>query len=111
MLKFKNNLLLVFKVLLILVLIAKISNWFLSYPPEINKGINTAMFTLIGIAYIVMGIIWDGKLVKAFILFCGLFLIIMNFFSGDFVNILGIACLLTPMLIARFSKAPQEANA
>jgi hypothetical protein len=104
-LRTKNAFFLIFKVLIALVLIGKILNWFLNFSDETNKALNVAMFSLIGIAYLVMGYVWDNKLTKTIIITCGAFLIAMNFFGKSVaLDIIGIFCILTPLLIARFYK-------
>jgi ABC-type siderophore export system fused ATPase/permease subunit len=99
----KNTFFKVFRILIALVLIGKILNWFLVFNDEINQMLNIAMFSLIGLAYIVMGYAWDNKLLKIIVITCGVFLIAMNFFVKNvIIDIVGIACTLAPMLIARF---------
>ena len=94
----------IFLILLGIILIGKISNWFLNYSDETNEILNTGMFTLIGISYLVGGFVWDKKLVNTIFLTCGIYLIVMNFIPNSIWNsIIGIICLLTPMIIARFS--------
>lgn len=99
----------IFLILLGIVLVGKMSNWFLNYSDETNQILNAGMFTLIGIKYLVGGFIWDKKLKNVIFIVCGLYLIGMNFI-GDFVikSIIGIIAILLPMLIARFS--PEEAD-
>lgn len=94
----------IFLILIGIVLIGKISNWFLNYSDETNQILNAGMFTLIGIAYLVGGFVWNKKLINIIFLVCGIYLIAMNFI-GDFglKSIIGIVCILIPMLIARFS--------
>ncbi|MDF3076683.1 MAG: hypothetical protein K0S09_572 [Sphingobacteriaceae bacterium] len=95
----------VFRVLIAIILVAKISNWFFHFNDETNRLLNAAMYCLIGIAYLAMGFIWDGKLFKLLIIACGLFLIVVNFVTPNTIlNILGIVCILTPLLIARTYK-------
>ncbi|WP_152487265.1 hypothetical protein [Winogradskyella psychrotolerans] len=105
----KKTLFTIFRVLIGIVLIGKISNWFLNYSDETNQILNAGMFTLIGIAYLVGGFIWDKKMTNVIFLICGIYLIAMNFI-GNFglKSIIGIVCILTPMLIARFS--PDETH-
>ena len=87
-----------------IILIGKISNWFLNYSDFVNHMLNTAMFSLIGTAYIYVGINWDRTLFKLILITCGMYLIIMNLFSmTTIISIIGILCMLIPMLIARFS--------
>lgn len=100
----KKILFVIFKVLIVIILIGKISNWFLNYSDKTNEILNASMFILIGIAYFVGGFIWEKKLMNIIFLTCGIYLIVMNFF-GDFAlkSIIGIVCILTPLLIVRFS--------
>ena len=94
-----------FKILLFFVLTGKILNWFMNFNDETNQVLNITMFTLIGIAYIVMGYVWDNKFRKIVITTCGFFLIVMNFFDNTVaLAIIGIVCILIPMLIARLYK-------
>lgn len=105
----KNKLFILFRILLIVVLVGKILNWFLKFDPGTNQILNRAMFCLIGIAYLVMGYVWDKKILKVLITACGIFLIVMNFVPGrTWLSILGIVCILVPMIIARFQKKENE---
>lgn len=101
----KNKIFTAFKILIALVLIGKILNWFLNFSQETNQQLNMAMFSLIGIAYVVMSYSWNQQLIRIGIISCGLFLIAMNFFPATTpLEIVGIICILAPMLIARFYK-------
>lgn len=92
-----------FRLLVIIILIAKISNWVLQYSPETNKVINAAMFILIGLAYIVAGFIWNKKMTNMLFLFSGVYLIAMNFIPDfSLKHIIGIICIVTPLLIVYF---------
>lgn len=92
-----------FTSLIAVVLIAKMLNWLLNFSDETNFIINSLMFSLIGLAYVVYGIIWDKIIIKLIFLISGLYLIAMNFISKNtFLTILGIICILTPILIIRF---------
>ncbi len=63
------------------------------------------MFSLIGVAYVVVGFAWNNKFTKIIFITCGLFLIAMNFIEKNTIlTIIGIICMLTPMLIGRFYK-------
>jgi hypothetical protein len=99
----------IFLILIGIVLVGKMSNWFLNYSDETNQILNAAMFTLIGIKYLVVGFILDKKLKNVIFIVCGVYLIGMNFI-GDFgmKSIIGIVCIITPILIARFS--PEETD-
>ncbi|QHI37380.1 hypothetical protein IMCC3317_27590 [Kordia antarctica] len=100
----KKILFTIFQILITIVFIGKISNWFLNYSDETNQILNVAMFTLIGIAYMYTGFIWDKKLIKTILIVCGLYLIVANFISDFYLkSIIGIVCILVPMLIIRFS--------
>lgn len=101
----KNTLFTAFRNLIVLVLIGKVLNWFLDFSAVTNQILNITMFTLIGIAYIVMGYVWDNKFKKIVITTCGVLLIAINFFDNTVaLDIIGIVCILIPMLIARFYK-------
>ncbi len=105
----KNKLFKLFQILVIMIFIGKILNWFLKFDTGTNQILNTAMFCLIGIAYLVMGYVWDKKILKILITACGIFLIVMNFVPGrTWLSILGIVCILVPMIIARFQKKENE---
>lgn len=102
----KNALFKIFRISIGIVLFGKISNWVFNFGDQINQILNASMFCLIGIAYIIVGFIWDNKFIKTIILTCGLFLLVMNFFAKGNIalDIFGVLCILTPMLIARFYK-------
>ncbi|HYO20899.1 MAG TPA: hypothetical protein VER36_00755 [Flavisolibacter sp.] len=107
----KQTLHTIFTTLIFLVLGGKILSLILNFSDETDRILNTVMFTLIGIAYIVMGYVWDYRLLKIIITSCGLFLIGMNFFGNNVtLSIIGIFCVLIPMLIARFDKKGTIAN-
>src|SRR3712207_1993317 len=101
----KNVLFTTFRILIALVLLGKIFNWFLKFGEETNQILNAAMFSLIGISYIVMGSIWEKRALRVLITGCGLFLIARNFFDENItLSIIAITCILVPMLVARFEK-------
>lgn len=105
----KNILFTIFRILLALVILGKILNWFLNFNSEINDVLNIAMFSLIGIAYIGMGYVWKKSVIKIVIIACGVFLIVINFFRSSMVlDIIGIFCILIPMIIARFYKEKDD---
>lgn len=105
----KQKLFVAFKSLIVLVLLGKVLNWILHFEESINNMLNIAMFSLIGIAYLVMAFSWNHYIQKWLIMACGICLILMNFFGrNDLLNAAGIVCILVPMLIARFW-APKEA--
>lgn len=107
----KKTFIITFRLLMLAVLIAKVANWFMHFSRETNDVLNIAMFTLIGINYIIMGLLWDSKLIKAVIITCGVFVIAVSFFSKNtFLNIIGIVCILTPLIIARFNKESAPEN-
>lgn len=93
----------IFRILIGIILIGKISNWFLNYSNETNQILNAGMFTLIGIAYLIGGFIWDKKLTNIIFVSCGIYLIAMNFMSDFGIkSIIGMVCILTPLLLVRF---------
>jgi hypothetical protein len=105
----KRSFFTIFRILLAIVLTGKILNWFLNFSDETNQVLNIAMFSLIGIAYMIIGFAWDNKLVKFIIVGCGAFLLVQNFlFPGLILNIVSIFCIITPLLIARFNKESRK---
>lgn len=105
----KKTLFTLFKILIALVLFGKVLGFILNFNTEIKDILNIAMFSLIGIAYIVMGFVWDNKLYKIIFITCGIFLIIMNVFKNIVVlDIMAIVCILTPMLLTYFNKEKER---
>jgi hypothetical protein len=95
----------VFILLLFSVLMLKVLGWFINYDKDVDKLINTTMFSFIGIAYLVMGFSWDKMITKLLIIACGISLIVLNFFETSILlNIIGIITIVTPMIIARIDK-------
>ena len=95
----------VFPYIALVILGIKISNWFLNYDAETNKIINTVMFCFIGIFYILTGLQFAHKGMKALLLVSGMYLILMNFINtNSFLSILGVLLILIPLLILRFNK-------
>lgn len=96
------------RILLILLLIAilgQISDWFFNYSEEVKSVLSTMMFTLIGVCYIVWGYRLKNDLVKIIIIVGGVYLIVMNFiYQSTLAIIVGIVCVITPMLLAKFTK-------
>ena len=108
----KDKLFFAFRILCVVILLAKVSNWIFHYSDQTNEILNGTMFSLIGIAYIAIGLAWIKKWVKFTLVACGLYLIAMNFFNEYLaVVIIGIVCLIVPMVIARVVKdVDDEAN-
>ena len=104
---FKNNTFKIYSILIGIILVGKISNWFLNYSDETNKILNTAMFCLIGVAYLAFSWAFDKLLLKIIFAICGIYLILMNFIPNfSWNSIIGIICILTPMIIGKF--LPEE---
>jgi hypothetical protein len=105
----RNIIFTIFKILIAIVLFGKLLGIVLNFSNGINQILNIAMFSLIGISYVVIGYIWDDKISKTLFITCGLYLIIMNFFQSMVVlNILSIVCILTPMLLSYFNMRKQR---
>ncbi len=99
----KNNTSKIYGILIGIILIGKISSWFLNYSNETNKILNTAMFCLIGITYLVSSWAFDKTILKLILAICGIYLIIMNFIPNfSWNSIIGIICILTPIIIGKF---------
>jgi len=99
---------LIYTVLLGIVLIGKVFGRFLDFSDETNQLLNTVMFCLIGIAYLTFAWAYEKALLKTILLFCGIYVILMNFIPdfGWVKTIIGIVCIVTPMIIGRF--IPEE---
>jgi hypothetical protein len=104
----KNALFTTFKVFIFIILFGKVLDWILNFSDETNDILNTAMFTLIGIAFLVMGYIWHNTFLRILITLCGVYLIVMNFFNNALSDLTGIVCLLIPMFIARAYKEEND---
>lgn len=101
----KKILFLIFKIAIALVLILKIANWIFDFSDQTNFLLNTAMFSLIGIAYLYFGFALKVKLISFIMIACGAFLIIYNFIEkSTIITVIGIICLIVPMIIFRFDK-------
>lgn len=86
-----------------MVLLAKISNWFLNFNNSTNLIINGILFSLIGIRFIYQSFTIEKKSLKLIFQICGFLLIILNFFIGFwFVALLQIMCILIPILIRKY---------
>lgn len=88
-----------------IILITRMLGWVLHYSKTVDQLLDIAIFSFIGIAYLVMGIVWNKGLLRVLIFLCGIFLIAINFIErSTIIEIVAIFCLLIPMLIARVSK-------
>jgi hypothetical protein len=90
-------------ILLGMVLIAKIANWFFSFDEATNDLINTVMFCLIGTIYIIWSVYQTKINFKVLLVLCGIVIISMNFISlGYWFKIVGIVCILIPIVLFQF---------
>jgi hypothetical protein len=106
----KNTLLKIFGVCIALVLMAKISHWFLKYDEKTVNIINLAMCCLIGTYYVIVGFALNETRFKLLFVCCGLYLIVMNFLNEmSIISIIGVVCMLAPMLVGKYAKAFKEA--
>ena len=108
----KNALFTLFRIAIALVLVGKILNWSLDFSDETNRFLNMTVFGLIGIAYIVTGFAWDQMWKRMLTTACGILLLVVNFFeSRTVLTLLGLTCLLTPILLARLhQRKDRETN-
>ncbi|MAN86449.1 MAG: hypothetical protein CL555_06170 [Algoriphagus sp.] len=100
---FKKSPPITFLQLSFIILIGKISGWIWGFDNEYDGMINLGTFVLIGAAYISAAIAWNSNLYRWIFLICGIYLIVMNFLDFELKSILGIACILTPLLLSRIS--------
>lgn len=97
-------------ILLGMVLIAKITNWFFSFSEATNNLINTAMFCLIGTIYIIWSVYQTRMNYKVLLVFCGIVIISMNFISlGYWFKIVGIVCILIPFILFQLQRKKEKA--
>jgi len=86
-----------------IVILGNILNWFIDFPSAFKYWLNTAMFCLIGIGYITVGLSLSKNYIKAIFLGCGCYLILMNVIDrSTALTLLGIFCILAPLLLGRF---------
>ncbi len=101
---FREKSTLILSILVGIVLIGKVFGRFLDFSDETHQLLNTAMFSLIGVSYLTFAWAYEKPLLKAIFLICGIYVILMNFIPdfGWMKTIIGIVCILTPMIIGRF---------
>ncbi len=67
------------------------------------------MFSLIGIAYLTISWVFDKTILKTVFAICGIYLIIMNFITdSSWSSIIGIVCLVIPIIIGKFLPEEKE---
>lgn len=105
----KDHSIQIFRILVAIILVGKISNWFLDYSDRINNILSAALFCLIGIGYLVCAWAFNKKMMKILFLGCGLYLIGMNFFtSSTLLGLIGILSIVVPIIMVRV--LPEEAE-
>ncbi len=93
----------------LLILFAKISNWIFKFSDYANNIINTLMFTIIGISYLIYGFSLKSKLTKIILFISGIYLIIWNYYpENNLLTFLGILAIIIPILIGKFSKETKK---
>ena len=101
----------VFNTLIALVLLATVLDWLVHFSEPVNRVIHVVMFTLIGIAYLVMAYALTPVFPRLVIFLCGLLLLVLTFLDKNtWSDITRIGCILVPMLIARFQKEKPAAT-
>ncbi len=107
--KTKQFILVAVSIIAILILLAKISNWFMDYDEQTAGLINTIMFVFIGLAWCIYGLFSDDRKTGAIIIACGLYLMVLSFLpESDILNVLAILCMLVPMLMSRFQRGKAD---
>lgn len=105
----KKNVIFILGIFAIIIFLAKISGLFINYSEKTNNIINSLMFTVIGIYYLIFGIVLTELKLKIALIISGIFLIFMNFLPNNIVlNIIGIACIVIPMILAKYSKEVKQ---
>ncbi len=91
-----------FGIIIGLILIGKILNWFLHFDDKTNLYLTILLFCTLGLYYIAESFIRTKTLYKITLLCCGSFLIIMNLFPKNAaIDIIGIICVLIPFFMKR----------
>ncbi len=91
------------------ILSAKILNWFFNFSDTTNNIINSLMFTLIGVSFLIFSFNFKNTLFKIIVIVCGLFLMIWNFLpEKNYLTFIGILAIVIPMLIGKFSEETKE---
>lgn len=94
----------IYIILLGIIIVGKLSNWFLNYSDKTNDLLNTVLFTLIGVGFVIESFTLYKKEFKLIFLICGIYLIAMNFIDNfQLKSLIGIVCTLLPILIKKFS--------
>lgn len=101
----------VFSTLIGLVLTATVLDWLFHFSEPVNRVVQIVMFSLIGIAYLVMAYAWAPVFPRLLIFGCGVLLIVLTLLDNStWSDITRIGCILVPMLIARFQKEKPAAT-
>lgn len=109
--KTKRKLFAIYRILILVVGAGIVLTLFIGKPNEgLNRIVLGAMCILIGIAWVVMGIVWDRVVIKLTALLSGVFLIVVAFLPpNDVLQFISLICILLPILLVRFSK-DEEVN-
>ncbi len=106
---FKQNAIQIYRILLGIVLAGNISDWFFNYSDKTSQLLSTAMFCLIGLAYLVFAWAFDRRILKLLFGISGAYLIIMNF-TPDFTPkyFLVLVCIVAPIFAGRFFSEEED---
>ncbi len=101
----KNVVLKAIPIVAILILVAKISSWFLDYPVAIKNGIDSSIFVFIGVYFIILGFTAFRSFYQWIVICSGLYLIVVEFFTKDVVlSVIWGVALIIPMVLRKFPK-------
>ncbi len=92
----------IYWLLLAMVIVGKISNYFFHYSDETNKLIDALMYVFIGIYYIIASFGLDNRIFKIIYILCGIYVIVMNFMDFKHNSLVGLICILIPWAIGWF---------
>ena len=105
----KSFLIRLYYALLVAVLIARFTDIFFNYSEETDQLITTSMFCLLGVGYIRFAFLESQKGYQLLFALCGMYLIIMNFIEkNDILTIIGIICILLPLVLRRIYKKKKK---
>ena len=107
----KNYIFPTLRIILIIVFTLIVISRFSDFGKEIERFLYGILFSVIGILYLIFGWAFSETKMKLSLILGGLFLIIMNFIPQNItIKIVVIICIVTPLILCRFSKEAKEAK-
>lgn len=90
--------------LIVLTLLAVVFSRVFNYSDEVKQMINTVMFSLVGVGYLLISSNMKKEINKSVFVVCGAYLIIMNFIElNTMFKVIGMLSIALPLLVSKFS--------